>query len=70
MYAALDRVEAILSKQRFLVGKAFTEADIRLFVTLIRFDEVYAVMYKTNKKLIRDYPNISNVRRGLPLAPD
>ncbi|KAJ0397554.1 hypothetical protein ATCC90586_006414 [Pythium insidiosum] len=69
LYAALDRVEAILSKQRFLVGKAFTEADIRLFVTLIRFDEVYAVMYKTNKKLIRDYPNISNYLKDVYQVP-
>ncbi|KAJ0392602.1 hypothetical protein P43SY_002269 [Pythium insidiosum] len=69
LYAALDRVEAILSKQRFLIGKAFTEADIRLFVTLIRFDEVYAVMYKTNKKLIRDYPNISNYLKDVYQVP-
>lgn len=35
---------------------------MRLFVTLIRFDEVYVVHFKTNKKMIKDYPNISNVR--------
>ncbi|GLD92480.1 hypothetical protein PINS_up001039 [Pythium insidiosum] len=69
LYAALDRVEAILAKQRFLVGKSFTEADIRLFVTLIRFDEVYAVMYKTNKKLIKDYHNISNYLKDIYQIP-
>lgn len=50
---------------RFLLGDRLTEADLRLFATLIRFDEVYYVHFKTNKKLIRDYPNLSNVRRGL-----
>lgn len=41
LYEALDKCEAILSHQRYLCGKTLTEADIRLFVTLIRFDEVY-----------------------------
>lgn len=40
LFAALDRCEGILSKQRYMVGDAITEADIRLFMTLIRFDEV------------------------------
>ena len=39
LYAALDRVEGILSKQRYLAGAQLTEADIRLFQTLIRYDE-------------------------------
>lgn len=47
---------------RFLMGDRLTEADLRLFATLIRFDEVYYVHFKTNKKLIHDYPNLSNVR--------
>lgn len=38
--ASLDRAEEILGKQRFIAGSRFTEADLRLFVTLIRFDEV------------------------------
>jgi putative glutathione S-transferase len=62
LFASLDRAEAILSEHRFLVGDRFTEADLRLFVTLIRFDEVYAVHFKTCKKLIQQYPNLSNVR--------
>lgn len=61
LFASLDRAEAILSEHRFLVGDRFTEADLRLFVTLIRFDEVYAVHFKANKKLIQQYPNLSNV---------
>lgn len=42
VFASLDKAESILSKQRFIAGKRFTEADLRLFVTLIRFDEVRA----------------------------
>ena len=40
LFEALDRMEAILGEQRFLAGPAFTEADVRAFVTLVRFDEV------------------------------
>lgn len=50
--------------RRFLLGDRLTEADLRLFATLIRFDEVYYVHFKTNKKLIRDYPNLSNVSQA------
>ncbi|KAL3616734.1 hypothetical protein CASFOL_039128 [Castilleja foliolosa] len=60
LYEALDKCEEILSKQRYLCGETITEADIRLFVTLIRFDEVYAVYFKCNKRLLREYPNIFN----------
>ncbi|TMW58126.1 hypothetical protein Poli38472_011714 [Pythium oligandrum] len=60
LYTALDRLEEILSVQRYLVGNFITEADLRLFVALIRFDVAYAPLYKLNKKLIRDYHNIFN----------
>ncbi len=43
LFSALDRVEGILSKQRYIAGNQITEADVRLFMTLIRFDEVYVV---------------------------
>ena len=56
LYNALDRAERILEKQRFLLGDTLTAADIRLFVTLIRFDEVYVVHFKCNKATIREYP--------------
>jgi glutathionyl-hydroquinone reductase len=65
LFSALDKAEAMLTKQRFLLGDDLTEADIRLFVTLIRFDEVYTVYFKTNKKYIKDYPALSNYVRDL-----
>ncbi len=46
VFDGLDRVEAILSTQRYLTGNTLTEADIRLFTTLIRFDSVYNVHFK------------------------
>lgn len=58
-------VEGILAEQRYVAGNVFTEADVRLFPTLVRFDEVYVVYFKTNKKCIREYPNISNYVRDV-----
>lgn len=60
LFDALDKVEDILSQQRYLTGAELTEADWRLFVTLIRFDAVYVGHFKCNKKRIADYPNIFN----------
>ncbi|OWY90240.1 hypothetical protein PHMEG_00041723, partial [Phytophthora megakarya] len=65
----MDRAEEILAAHRFLVGDRFTEADLRLFTTLIRFDEVYAVHFKTNKKLVEEYPNLSNYVRDVYQMP-
>ncbi|XP_020700271.1 uncharacterized protein LOC110112396 [Dendrobium catenatum] len=62
---ALDKCEEILSKQRYICANELTEADIRLFVTLIRFDEVYAVHFKCSKKLIREYPNLFNYTKDI-----
>jgi len=58
LFAALDKLEEILSKSRYLAGNSITEADIRLFVTLVRFDPVYVCHFKCNQKRIRDYPNL------------
>eukprot|EP00049_Salpingoeca_infusionum_P007903 m.127732 g.127732 ORF g.127732 m.127732 type:complete len:405 (+) comp13855_c0_seq2:448-1662(+) len=58
LFQTLDDLEVRLSKSRYLVGNMLTEADIRLFMTLVRFDEVYVVYFKTNKKAIREYPNL------------
>ena len=65
LFAALDRIEDILSKQRYMVGDRLTKADIRLFMTLIRFDEAYVVCFKTNRNMIHQYPNISNYVKDL-----
>ncbi|XP_076933154.1 uncharacterized protein LOC143598960 [Bidens hawaiensis] len=69
LYEALDKCEEILGKQRYLCGNSLTEADIRLFVTLIRFDEVYAVHFKCNKKLLREYSNLFNYTKDLFQIP-
>ncbi|XP_047081542.1 glutathionyl-hydroquinone reductase YqjG-like [Lolium rigidum] len=69
LYNALDKCEEILTKQRFMCGNQLTEADVRLFVTLIRFDEVYAVHFKCNKKLIREYPNLFNYTKDIYQIP-
>ena len=55
---ALDRVESILNKQIFLTGDTITEADIRLFVTLIRFDDIYRVHFKVNTRKILAMPSL------------
>lgn len=65
LFESLDWVEGILSKQRYLAGEQITEADWRLFTTLIRFDAVYFGHFKTNRQQIADYPAISNYVREL-----
>jgi putative glutathione S-transferase len=65
LFKTLDHVEQILGEQRYLVGAQITEADWRLFTTLIRFDSVYYGHFKTNLKRIEDYPNLSNYVREL-----
>ncbi|WP_371193333.1 glutathione S-transferase family protein [Glaciecola sp. SC05] len=65
LFNALDKIESILSKQRYLVGDQITEADWRLFTTLIRFDPVYVGHFKCNIRRIADYPNIYNYMKEL-----
>ncbi len=69
LFAALDWIEALLSQQRYLTGSQLTEADWRLFTTLIRFDAVYVGHFKCNLKRLVDYPNISGYLRELYQIP-
>lgn len=65
LFDALDWVERLLSSQRYLAGDVITEADWRLFTTLIRFDAVYVGHFKCNIRRIADYPAISDYLREL-----
>lgn len=65
LFVELDQLEKKLSTQRYLLGNIITEADWRLFTTLIRFDAVYVGHFKCNLKRIVDYPNLSNYLREL-----
>ncbi|MCX7080674.1 MAG: glutathione S-transferase C-terminal domain-containing protein, partial [Pseudomonas sp.] len=60
LFAELDWLEKRLGERRYLAGEYLTEADIRLFTTLIRFDAVYYGHFKCNLRRIADYPNLSN----------
>ena len=65
LFGALDRVEKILARSRYLTGSELTEADVRLFTTLVRFDAVYVTHFKCNLKRIVDYPNIWGYTRDI-----
>jgi putative glutathione S-transferase len=65
----LDEIEQRLSRQRYLAGREITEADWRLFTTLVRFDAVYYGHFKCNLRRIVDYPNLSNYLRDLYQQP-
>jgi putative glutathione S-transferase len=65
VFAELDRLEALLAGNRYLAGAYLTEADWRLFTSLIRFDAVYYSHFKCNQRRIADYPNLSNWLREL-----
>ena len=69
LFETLDWIEARLSKGRYLMGDRLTEADWRLFTTLVRFDPVYHLHFKCNKKRIVDYPNIWGYTRELFQMP-
>ena len=69
VFAALDQLEQVLSGQRYLVRDQITEADWRLFTTLIRFDSVYYSHFKCNLRRITDYPNMWNYLRELYQVP-
>ncbi len=69
LFDTMDELEALLSRQRYLVGDQLTEADWRLFTTLVRFDAVYYNHFKTNKKRLIDYPNLWAYTRELYQVP-
>lgn len=62
---AFDYADDILQDQRYLTGDTLTDADIRLFVSLLRFDEVYAVYFKANARLVMLTPNLLNFCRDV-----
>jgi putative glutathione S-transferase len=69
LFETLDWLEARLARQRYLCGERVTEADIRLLVTLLRFDLVYYGHFKCNARRIADYPNLSGFTRDLYQLP-
>ena len=69
LFDTLDELEKRLSNQRYLVGNTLTEADWRLFTTLVRFDPVYVGHFKCNKQRIADYPNLSHYLRDMYQKP-
>jgi glutathionyl-hydroquinone reductase len=69
VFDALEEIEQVLSQHRYLVGNTITEADWRLFCTLIRFDAVYYSHFKCNWRHIYEYPNLSNYLRDLYQVP-
>ena len=69
LFAALDTVDSRLARQRYLAGSRITEADWRLFTTLVRFDAVYVGHFKCNQRRIADYPHLSHYLRELYQYP-
>jgi len=66
---AYDRADDILQGQRYLTGDTLTDADIRLFVTLIRFDEVYSIYFKANARMVMLTPSLLNFCRDIYQMP-
>ena len=69
LFAALAELEERLGRRRFLVGDEITEADWRLFPTLVRFDAVYYSHFKCNERRLVDYPNLWGYTRDLYRQP-
>ena len=69
LFATLDDLEDRLSRQRYLAGSRITEADWRLFTTLVRFDPAYHGHFKCNLKRLADYPNLWAYTRELYQVP-
>jgi putative glutathione S-transferase len=69
LFEALDWADALLAERRYLTGDRITEADWRLFVTLVRFDAVYVGHFKCNQRRIADYDNLAGYLRELYQYP-
>ncbi|MEL6681554.1 MAG: glutathione S-transferase family protein [Pseudomonadota bacterium] len=69
LFDTLDWLEQRLSENRYLIGDQLTEADWRLWTTLVRFDPVYHLHFKCNRRRIADYPNLSGYMRDLYQMP-
>ena len=69
LFARLDELEARLADRRYLFGEQITEADVRLWVTLVRFDAVYVTHFKANLRRLVDYPNLWAYARDLYREP-
>jgi putative glutathione S-transferase len=69
LFDTLDWLEARLEGRTYLVGERLTEADVRLFTTLVRFDPVYHVHFKCTKKRLRDYPNLWALTKRIYQTP-
>ena len=69
VFDALDRAEDILSRQRYICGEVLTEADLRLFPSLIRFDAIYYALFHCNTKQLREYEHLSAYMREMYQIP-
>lgn len=69
VFSALARLEKILDQRRYLTGNQLTEADLRLWTTLVRFDPVYVTHFKCDQRRISDYPNLYGFLRDIYQLP-
>jgi putative glutathione S-transferase len=69
VFSALARLEKILDQRRYLTGSQLTEADLRLWTTLVRFDPVYVTHFKCDLHRISDYPNLYGFLRDIYQLP-
>lgn len=69
LFAGLDTIDGSLATRRYLAGDVITEADWRLFTTLVRFDPVYVGHFKCNQRRIADYPNLAGYLREIYQVP-
>ena len=69
VFGRLDGLEKRLSEQRYLLGNQITDSDIRLFVTLVRFDVAYYTAFRVNRNRLIDFPNLWNYAKDLYQIP-